>query len=132
MYTIKSYKNFWKDFVVERNLTHPKDDCWSYFNCPCKIVFVWDDCEYGSLINRIHFSTFGRGLISRGTYNQEYFSLGGRGGGLISGRAYKRQWLIMAISEWHLVLSHDCDHRLSWRKGSSVSNTTDDNFYNRC
>ena len=40
----------------------------------------------------------------------------------------------MAISEWHLVLSHDCDHRLSWRKRSSVSNTTltDDNFYNRC
>ena len=91
-----------------------------------------DDCEYGSLINRIHFSTFGRGLISRGTYNQEYFSFGGRGGGLISGRAYKRQWLIMAISEWHLVLSHDCDHRLSWRKRSSVSNTTDDNFYNCC
>ena len=25
MYTIKSYKNFWKDFVVERNLTHPKE-----------------------------------------------------------------------------------------------------------
>ena len=25
MYTIKSYKNFWKDFVVEWNLTLPKD-----------------------------------------------------------------------------------------------------------
>ena len=72
-------------------------------------------------------STFGRGLISGGTYNQEYFSFGGRGGG-----SYKRQWLIMAISEWHLVLSHDCDHRLSWRKRSSAGNTTDDNFYNRC
>ena len=92
-----------------------------------------DDCQYGSLINGIQLSTFRRGLISGGTYNQEYFSFGG-GGGLISGRAYKRQWLIMAISEWHLVLSffYDCDHRLSWRKRSSVSNTTDDNFYNRC
>ena len=85
-----------------------------------------DDCEYGSLINRIHFSTFGRGLISGGTYSQEYFSFGGRGG------SYKQQWLIMAISEWHLVLSHDCDYRLSWRKRSSAGNTTDDNFYNRC
>ena len=43
MYTIKSYKNFWKDFVVERNLTHPKDDCWSYFNRPCKIIVIWHD-----------------------------------------------------------------------------------------
>ena len=40
-----------------------------------------------------------------------------------------RKW---PISEWHLVLSHDCNHRLSWRKRSSAGNTTDDNFYNRC
>ena len=91
-----------------------------------------DDCEYGSLINRIHFSTFGRGLISGALITRSIFLSGGGGGGLISGRAYKQQWLIMAISEWHLVLSHDCDHRLSWRKRSSVSNTTDDNFYNHC
>ena len=39
-----------------------------------------NDCEYGSLINQIHFSTFGRGLICRDTYNQEYFSFGGGGG----------------------------------------------------
>ena len=97
----------------------------------CSCLGRLDDCEYGSLINRIHFSTFGSGPISGGTYNQEYFSFGG-GGGLISGRAYKRQWLIMAISEWHLVLSHDCGHSLSWRKQSSVSNSADDNFYNRC
>jgi len=26
MYMIKSYNNFWKDFVVEQNITGPKDD----------------------------------------------------------------------------------------------------------
>ena len=43
MYTIKPYKNVLKDFVVGQNLTHPKDDFWSYLNLLCEIVVVWDD-----------------------------------------------------------------------------------------
>ena len=50
---IKSYKNFWKDFVVvEQNLTRPKGDFWSYLNRPYEIVVVCrhlghpDDWEY--------------------------------------------------------------------------------------
>ena len=48
---IKSYKNFWKDFVVEENLTDMKGDFWSYLkNCPYEIVVIWDDWEFGSLV----------------------------------------------------------------------------------
>ena len=35
---VESYKNFWKDFVVEQNLTRPKGDFWSYLNRPYEIV----------------------------------------------------------------------------------------------
>ena len=40
---IKSYENFWKDFVVEQNFTCPKGECWSYLNLPYEIVVVWGD-----------------------------------------------------------------------------------------
>ena len=43
------YKNFWKDFVVEQNLTHPKGDFWSYLNRPYGIVVVWDDWTTGNM-----------------------------------------------------------------------------------
>ena len=32
---IKSYNNFWKDFVVEQNLTRPKADFWNYLRLDC-------------------------------------------------------------------------------------------------
>ena len=38
---IKSYKNFWKDFVVEQNLTRP--------NRQYGIVVVWDDWATGNM-----------------------------------------------------------------------------------
>ena len=34
----KSYKNFWKDFVVEQNLTRPKGNFWSYLNREMRLV----------------------------------------------------------------------------------------------
>ena len=43
MYTIKSHKIFWKDSVVEQNLTHPKDNFWSYLNRWCEIVVICHD-----------------------------------------------------------------------------------------
>ena len=46
---IKSYKNFWKDFVVEQNLTRLKGDFWSYLNRPYEIIVVWDDREAGNM-----------------------------------------------------------------------------------
>ena len=50
----KSYKNFWKDFVVEQNLTRPKGDFWSYLNRPHEIGLGWpDEWEDGSLKNCI-------------------------------------------------------------------------------
>ena len=47
------YKNFWKDFVIEQNLTRPKGDFWSFFNRPYEIVVIWDNWEYGSLVSII-------------------------------------------------------------------------------
>ena len=47
------YKNFWKDFVVEQNLTRPKGDFWSFHNRQYEIVVIWDDWEYGSLVSII-------------------------------------------------------------------------------
>ena len=86
MYTIKSYKNFWKDFVVEQNLTHPKDDYWSLFNRPCKIVVVWDDWTTSNVeSNSLQY--IWKGAYIRGTFNQEYFSFGG------GGESYKWQGL---------------------------------------
>ena len=35
--------HFWKDFVVEQNLTCRKYDFWSYLNRLCEIVVFWDD-----------------------------------------------------------------------------------------
>ena len=47
------YKNFWKDFVVEQNLTRPKGDFWSFHNRQYEIVVIWDDWEYESLVSII-------------------------------------------------------------------------------
>ena len=50
---IKSYKNFWGEeerrFVVEKNLTHPKGDFWSYLNHSCGIAVIWDDRMTGNM-----------------------------------------------------------------------------------
>ena len=46
--SIKSYKNFWKDFVVEQNLTHPNGNFWSYL-IHTRLYGQLDDWEYGSL-----------------------------------------------------------------------------------
>ena len=46
---IKSYKNFWEDFVVEQNISHPKGDSWSYLNHTYKIVVIWDDGMIGNM-----------------------------------------------------------------------------------
>ena len=54
MYMIKSCKNFLIDFVVEQNLTCPKDAFWRYLNrlgeISCSRLERPDDCEYGSLV----------------------------------------------------------------------------------
>ena len=47
------YKNFWKDFVVEQNLTRLKGDFWCFLNRPYEIVVIWDDWQYGSLVSII-------------------------------------------------------------------------------
>ena len=39
--TIQEFSN--RHFVVEQNLTGPKDDFWSYLNHPCEIAVVWDN-----------------------------------------------------------------------------------------
>ena len=36
VYDMIKFMNFGKDFVVDQNLTHPKDDFWSYLYCPCR------------------------------------------------------------------------------------------------
>jgi len=46
---IKSYKNFWKYFVVQQNLTHPKGNFWSYVYHPYEIVVLWDDRAIGNM-----------------------------------------------------------------------------------
>ena len=46
---IKSYKDVWKDFVVEQNLTRLKGNFWSYLNRPYDIVVVWDDETTGNM-----------------------------------------------------------------------------------
>ena len=59
------YKNFWKDFVVEQNLTRLKGDFWCFLNRPYEIVVIWDDWQYGSLVSIIivfYNCTRGRGL----------------------------------------------------------------------
>ena len=58
------YKNLWKDFVVEQNLTRLKGDFWCFFNRQYEIVVIWDDWEYGSLVSIIIVfnCTRGRGL----------------------------------------------------------------------
>ena len=43
MYMIKSYKNFWKYFVVKQNLTGPKDNFSSYLKHLCEIVVIWNN-----------------------------------------------------------------------------------------
>ena len=35
--------------MVEQNLTHPKDDFWSYLSRPCHNVVVWDDWATGNM-----------------------------------------------------------------------------------
>ena len=47
------YKNFWKDFVVEQNLTRLRGDFWCFLNRPYEIVVIWDDWQYGSLVSII-------------------------------------------------------------------------------
>ena len=47
------YKNFWKDFVVEQNLTRLKGDFLCFLNRPYEIVVIWDDWRYGSLVSII-------------------------------------------------------------------------------
>ena len=44
-----SYKNFWKDFVVEQNLTHLKGHFWKLSHCLYEILVVWDDQMIGNM-----------------------------------------------------------------------------------